>query len=173
MRTLEVERACLEYYNAVLLLTNWVHTLADRLISSEEMTSDSMMYWSFTGKLPPIRRILDSEELSEAFVRFYPNHAHLLDAGRELCESFERLHTVRRELLEEHLNEDRTDVCCHAADFEKSAEMTDAEHAASHGLTLDQYKTWFDQCNHTGHVYLSMSERRRLREAILSEFSDL
>lgn len=170
-RLLTTERACREYYNHVLGLTNWAIELADRLESDEVFTADYLMRLHFDRHKISLERLLNDRAAVAAFEQLYPQHAHLIAAGRELCDSFSRLHTVRQAIICHHARPDGCDVHNHAEALERVGGMSHEDVAGMHGLNVQQLAAWQAQTDQLGFVYLSSAERATLRDAILAEFA--
>jgi hypothetical protein len=173
MYTLRDERACAKFIDHLLGLTNWVEDYANRLgDEAHDFTSDSLMRLHFNTVKHTIEAFLADPQLTDAFCEIYPQRRALVDAGHALCASFDRLHTVRMDLITQHRDGARSDVHCHKDALTPHYDMisSDRELAALYGITKEQFDAWKAQCNEHGYVHLSRTERATLRAAILAEF---
>lgn len=172
MQALLEERACRDYIENLLGLTNWCEYSAGALADpAVTRSADDLMYLHFTNKSKPLADFLANAAHVAAFATLYPSRVHLLAAGHDMVESCARLHTVRQGVISHHDRGDSKDVQNHKNDLTKVPGDSDQDHAAMMGLNLEQLKAWKSQINEHGFVLLTMDERLTIANAILAEFT--
>jgi hypothetical protein len=166
------EFVCYRFIHSVFVVMAMTEGIANELGSpSRVITSDYLMTLHFETWIDALHIVLDDHAMVAAFKRLYPTRLGLLDIAVAQCESLERLHTVRTNILLPHLDPaNPTDVHnYHDALMVQPAAMTKADRAQMHGLTIPQYDDWASQVDENGYVHLSMAERDTLRAAIVAE----
>jgi hypothetical protein len=168
------EFVCYKFIHNVFAVMAFAEAVAKDMVNPKrEVTSDYLMYLHFEAFQRKLAIMLDDPAMMDAFRRRYPTRQDLLVLAQQQMLALARLHSVRQELIAHHVAPCGTDVHCHKADLEKPVEMTEADHADSLGLNVDQLQAWKTQVDAHGHVHLTQTERDTLRDAILAEFSNL
>lgn len=136
--------------------------IADRMENpSVEVSSDYLMHLHFDKDAELLERFVSSPTNQAEFRRFYPAMGHLIDAAVDMIDNLKVLHTVRQEIIEPHLNNERKDVV-----RERKLSWKLEERAEINGLTVDMQSALEAALDPRGFVVLTSAERKRLADEI-------
>lgn len=155
------ERDCYMFIQRLFGVVNLLEKLEEAIAAGDDIAVDRLMWLQFEKDKEPLEAVLSDPKTVALFKQLYPTQKYLLASGAQALSVLSSLHTVRNQILADHLRPDGKDV-----HRDVLPPLKRAERALLRGLTEEQQAAYEAQLDDRGFMRLSSSEKNLLKQAI-------